>query len=70
MSPSDQFMAANVVLVVTFQFRFCFVAQITTKNRTLVLFYWSTELYSMLSWVFLLLWVLISFFLCNFKKLP
>ena len=39
MSPSDQFMAANLVLVVTFQLRFCFVAQITTKNRTLALFY-------------------------------
>ena len=32
-SPSDQFTAANVVLVVTFQFLFCFFAQVATKNR-------------------------------------
>ena len=31
-SPSDQFMF-NVVLVVTFQFLFCFLAQVATKNR-------------------------------------
>ena len=39
MSPSDHFMAANVVFVVTFQFLFYFLAQVATKNRTLVLFY-------------------------------
>ena len=32
-SPSDQFTAANVVLVVTFQFLFCFFAQVATKSR-------------------------------------
>ena len=32
-SPSNQSMAANVVLVVTFQFLFCFFAQVATKNR-------------------------------------
>ena len=32
-SPSNQSMAANVVLVVTFQFLFCFLAQVETKNR-------------------------------------
>ena len=32
-SPSDQFTAANVVLVVTFQFLFCFFAQVAIKNR-------------------------------------
>ena len=39
MSPSDHFMAANVVFVVTFQFLFHFLAQVATKNRTLALFY-------------------------------
>ena len=39
MSPSDQFMAANVVLVVTFQFVFFFLAQVATKNCFLTLFY-------------------------------
>ena len=37
MSPSDQFMAANGVLVVTFQF--LLLAQVATKNRFLTLFY-------------------------------
>ena len=32
-SPSNQFTAANVVLVVKFQFLFCFFAQVATKNR-------------------------------------
>ena len=32
-SPSDQFTGANVVLVVTFQFLFCFFAQVATKNH-------------------------------------
>ena len=68
MSPSDLFMAAYVVVVVRFYFLFFFLAQVATKNRILVLFLWTTELY-MLSWVFLLLWVLISFLLCNTKKL-
>ena len=40
MSPSDQFMAAYVVVVVVmFLFHFYFLAQVATKNRTLVLFY-------------------------------
>ena len=39
MSPSDQFMAANVVFVVKFQFLFYFLAQVANKNRTLVFFY-------------------------------
>ena len=39
MSPSDQFMAAYVVVVVMFLFLFYFLAQVATKNRTLVLFY-------------------------------
>ena len=39
MSPSDHFMAANVVFVVTFQFLFYFLAQDATKNRTLAIFY-------------------------------
>ena len=69
MSPSDLFMAAYVVVVVRFYFLFFFLAQVPTENRILVLFLWSTELY-MLSWVFLLLWVLISFLHCNIKKLP
>ena len=37
MSPSDQFMAANVVLISTFQF--LLLAQVATKNRVLTLFY-------------------------------
>ena len=37
MSPSDQFMAANVALAVTFQFLFCFLVQVATKNRSLAL---------------------------------
>ena len=37
MSPSDQFMAANEVLVSTFQF--LLLAQVATKNRVLTLFY-------------------------------
>ena len=37
MSPSDQFMAANGVLVATFQF--LLLAQVATKNRFLTLFY-------------------------------
>ena len=32
-SPSGQFTAANVVLVVKFQFVFRFFAQVATKNR-------------------------------------
>ena len=39
MSPSDHFMAAKVVFVVTFQFLFYFLAQVATKNRTLALIY-------------------------------
>ena len=39
MSPSDQFMAAYVVVVVMFLFLFYFLAKVATKNRTLVLFY-------------------------------
>ena len=39
MSPSDQFMATYVVVVVMFLFLFYFLAQVETKNRTLVLFY-------------------------------
>ena len=41
MSPSDQFMAANVVLSITFQLLFYFLSQVATKNRflTLLLFY-------------------------------
>ena len=39
MSPSDHFMAANVVFVVTFQFLFYFLAQVATKNRALAIFY-------------------------------
>ena len=37
MSPSDQFMAANGVLVATFQF--LLLGQVATKNRFLTLFY-------------------------------
>ena len=37
MSPSDQFMAANGVLVAPFQF--LLLAQVATKNRFLTLFY-------------------------------
>ena len=37
MSPSDQFMAVNGVLVETFQF--LLLAQVATKNRFLTLFY-------------------------------
>ena len=37
MRPSDQFMAANRVLVATFQFGL--LAQVATKNRFLTLFY-------------------------------
>ena len=36
-SPSDQFMAANGVLVATFQF--LLLGQVATKNRFLTLFY-------------------------------
>ena len=68
MSPSDQFMAAYVVVVVTFLFLFYFLAKVATKNRTLVLFYGA------LNSVFYLgcfvLWVLFSFLLCVIKKLP
>ena len=39
MRPSDHFMAAYVVFVVTFQFLFYFLAQLATKNRTLAPFY-------------------------------
>ena len=39
MSPSDQFMAAYVVAAVMFLFLYYFLAQVATKNRTLVLFY-------------------------------
>ena len=39
MHPSDHFMAAYVVFVVTFQFLFYFLAQVATKNRTLAPFY-------------------------------
>ena len=39
MSASDQFMATNVVLVVTFQFVLRFLAQVATNNRFLTLFY-------------------------------
>ena len=39
MRPSDQFMAAYVVVVVMFLFLFYFLAQVGAKNRTLVLFY-------------------------------
>ena len=41
MSPSDQFMAANVVLGIRFQLLFYFLAQVATKNRflALLLFY-------------------------------
>ena len=53
MSPPDQFMAADVVLVVTFQFLFPFSLLKWPKNRTLALFYGVlAELY-MSSWVFL-----------------
>ena len=38
MTPSDQFMAAYVVVVVMYLFLFYFLAQVETKNRTLVLF--------------------------------
>ena len=37
MSPSDQFMAANGIVVATFQF--LLLAQVATKNRFLTLFY-------------------------------
>ena len=39
--PSDQFMAANVVLGITCQLLFYFLAQVATKNRflALLLFY-------------------------------
>ena len=70
MSLSDHFMAAYVVVVVRFQFLFFFLAQFATKNRTLVLFYGVLHELYMLSWVFLLLWVLITFILCNTKKQP
>ena len=70
MSPSDHFMAAYVIVVVRFQFFFFFLAQVATKNRTLELFYGVLHELYVLSWVFLLLWVLISFLLCNTKKLP
>ena len=70
MSLSDHFMAAYVVVVVRFQFLFFFLAQVATKNRTLVLFYKVLHKLYMLSWVFLLLWVLISLLLCNTKKQP
>ena len=70
MSLSDHFMAAYVVVVVGFQFLFYFLVQVATKNRTLVLFYRVLHELYMLSWVFLLLWVLISFLLCNTKKKP
>ena len=52
MSPSDQFMAAYVVVVVMFLFLFYFLAQVGAKNRTLVLFYGVLNL-SILSWVLL-----------------
>ena len=39
MSPSDHFMAANVVFVVTFQFLLYFLAHVATKNHALALFY-------------------------------
>ena len=38
-SPSDQAIAANVVLVVTLQFLFCFLAQVATKNRSHLLYF-------------------------------
>ena len=37
LSPSDQFMAADAILIAMFQFLFCFLAQ--AKYRTLALFY-------------------------------
>ena len=86
MRPFDQFMAANMVLVVTLQFLFCFLAQVETKNRSLVLFYGvpNSLVVIMLSLVhcflvlwkliisslYTVLWVLFSFFLRNTKKLP
>ena len=70
MSLSHHFMAAYVVVVVRFQFLFFFLAQVATKNRTLVLFYRVLHELYMLSWVFLLLWVLISLLVCNTKKQP
>ena len=39
MSPSDHFMAANVVFVVTFQFLLCFLAHVATKTSALALLY-------------------------------
>ena len=39
MSPSDHFMAANVVFVVTFQFLLYFLAHDGAKNHALALFY-------------------------------
>ena len=53
MSPSDQFMAAYVVVVVMFLFLFYFLAQVATKNRTLVLFYGALNELYILSWVLL-----------------
>ena len=76
-SPSDHFMAAYVVLVVRFQFHFYFLAQVATKNRILVLFYGVLNSICYLgcrSWCCgnrrfcFVLWVLISFLLCNTKN--
>ena len=77
MSPSDHFMAANVVFVVTFQFLLYFLAHVATKNHALALFYGALNSISYLGCFFVLrkpillfcIVALISFLLCNTKKL-
>ena len=60
MSPSDQFMAANGVLVATFQF--LLLGQVATKNRFLTLFYGvlNSLVYVILEHCFLVLQKLIN----------
>ena len=77
MNLSNHFMAAKVVFVVTFQFLFYFLAQVSTKNRTLVLFYGvlNSICYFGCLLVFaetdtFVLWVLISFLLLITKNIP
>ena len=75
MSQSDH--VANVVFVVTFQFLLYFLAHVATKTRALALSMEYLTLHVILGvsvccgnrYFCFVLWVLISFLLCNTKKL-
>ena len=67
MSPSDHFMAANVVFVVTFQFLLYFLAHVVEYLTLYVIL--GVSLCCGNRYFCFVLWVLISFPLCNTKKL-